>query len=243
MIHFAGASVSTDDPQYRTILHPFDLTLSEQRVSIIGANGSGKSTLLKLINGLVLPDAGRVQVGGLDTSRHGGRVRQRVGFVFTDPLAQLVMPTGREDVELSLRRQVKSGAERRHRAEAVLDRFGLLHLADQSIYDLSGGERQLLALATVLAVGPTVLVADEPTTLLDLRNEERIRALLRCLDQQVVFTTHNLDFALDSDRTLVIDGGKLVFDGKPRDAVDAYCALSSEGGRAPASPAAGQAFP
>ncbi|MHA7294021.1 energy-coupling factor ABC transporter ATP-binding protein [Arthrobacter sp. HLT1-21] len=226
MIAFEGAAVSVEGPvDPRQILEPLTLTLSERRIAVIGANGSGKSTLLKLLNGLITPSAGRVLVGGLDTVKAGRAVRQRVGFVFTDPLSQLVMPTGREDVELSLRAKIRHPAERRTAALAVLDRFGLAPLADQSIYDLSGGERQLMALATVLAVDPDILVADEPTTLLDLRNERRVRSLFRSLDQQVVFTTHDLDFAGDSDRVLVIDAGRLVFDGDPRDAIDRYRSL------------------
>lgn len=226
MIEFDGAAVQADHPAPRQILAPLHLSLTEERISIIGANGSGKSTLLKLINSLVLPTSGRVRVDGLDTVRKGAAVRRTAGFMFTDPLSQLVMPTGREDVELSLRRRYRNRDERRTAATEVLDRFGLAHLADQSVYDLSGGERQLLALATVLASGPKILVADEPTTLLDLRNEERVRRLFRGLDQRVIFTTHSLDFALEADRTLVVDSGRVVFDGAPADAVAAYRNLS-----------------
>lgn len=226
MIQFEGATVQTEHPAPREILAPVHLSLTEKRISIIGANGSGKSTLLKLINSLVLPTSGRVRVDGLDTARKGSAVRRSVGFMFTDPLSQLVMPTGREDVELSLRRRHRDRDERRTAAGKVLERFGLAHLADQSVYDLSGGERQLLALAVVLACDPKVLLADEPTTLLDLRNEERVRRLFRGLQQQIIFTTHSLDFALEAERTLVVDSGRVVFDGAPSDAVAAYRALS-----------------
>ena len=224
MIAFTAASVSTitDDGGDRVILHPLTLELGERRISVIGANGSGKSTLLKLINGLALPSAGTVTVDGLDTARRGREVRRRVGFVFTDPLSQLVMPTGREDVELSLRSRFKRPAERRAAGMGVLESYGIGHLADRSIYELSGGERQLLAIAVVTAVEPAVLVADEPTTLLDLRNEHLIRSVLDGLPQQVIFTTHNLSFARDSDRTLVLDGGRIVFDGDPGRAVELY---------------------
>ena len=226
MIVFDAAEVRNDDGG-RTILGPVSLRLSEQRVSVIGANGSGKSTFLRLINGLVRPSSGSVTVFGQDTVGAGRAVRRAVGFVFTDPLSQLVMPTGREDVELSLRARGATRSDRRDRAERVLERFGLLHLADRSVYDLSGGERQILALAVVVAVEPRIVVADEPTTLLDLRNEARVRALLAGLDQQVIVSTHNLDLALESERTLVIDGGRVVFDGEPQNAVDHYRSLSS----------------
>ncbi|MFC8409326.1 energy-coupling factor ABC transporter ATP-binding protein [Arthrobacter sp. NPDC057259] len=209
----------------KTLLDLPALTLAEHRIGIIGANGSGKSSLLRLLNGLVLPTAGRVTVGGLDTGRDVRAVRRRVGFVFTDPLSQLVMPTPREDVELSLRRLVRNGVERRARAEAVLDRFGLLGMADQSVYELSGGERQLAALAAVLAVEPEVLVLDEPSTLLDLRNRELLRTTLAGLGQQVVLSTHDLEIAADMDRVLVIDAGTVVFDGAAPEAVACYRAL------------------
>ncbi|MGO4359630.1 energy-coupling factor ABC transporter ATP-binding protein [Terrabacter sp. 2TAF16] len=210
----------------RTILGPVDLVLAESRVTVIGANGSGKSTLLRLLNGLVTPTSGTVTVDALDTVRHGARVRRRVAFAFTDPISQLVMPTGREDVELSLRRLHRSRTDRRAAAERVLERFGLAHLADQSVYDLSGGERQLMALAVVLATEPGLLVLDEPTTLLDRRNTLRLRSLLDSLPQSVVLATHDLDLALHADRTLVVDEGRIVFDGEPGTAVERYLALS-----------------
>ncbi|MFE4198791.1 energy-coupling factor ABC transporter ATP-binding protein [Paenarthrobacter sp. NPDC056912] len=227
-ISFSSVSVRVvvdgqDEP--KTLLRDVSLNLTERRVAVIGANGSGKSTLLRLLNGLVEPSAGTVVVHGDDTVTAVRRVRSNVGFVFTDPLSQLVMPTGREDVELSLRRSIKNSRERSARAEEVLDRFGLLRLADQSIYELSGGERQLLALAAVLAVNPAVLVLDEPSTLLDLRNRELLRRTVAGLDQQVIMSTHDLDLALDMDRVLVVEAGRVVFDGDASDGVARYRAL------------------
>lgn len=212
----------------RTILGPVDLELDQARVSVIGANGSGKSTLLRLLNGLVTPTSGTVTVDGLDTVRHGARVRRRVAFGFTDPLSQLVMPTGREDVELSLRRRHRARSDRRAAAEDVLARFGLTHLGDQSVYDLSGGERQLMALAVVLATDPALLVLDEPTTLLDRRNTARLERLLETLPQAVVLSTHDLELALLADRTIVVDAGRVVFDGEPAVAVERYRDLVDE---------------
>ncbi|GAA2162531.1 biotin transport system ATP-binding protein [Humibacillus xanthopallidus] len=206
----------------RTLLGPIDLVLREPRVTVIGANGSGKSTLLRLLNGLVVPTSGSVRVDGLDTASRGSDVRRRVAFAFTDPISQLVMPTGREDVELSLRRVHRSRSERRAAAEAVLARFGLTELADRSVYELSGGERQLMAIAVVLATEPRLLVLDEPTTLLDLRNTVALRRLVATLPQTVVTATHDLDLACEADRTLVIEGGRVVFDGSPDTAVAHY---------------------
>jgi len=223
-------AVETDHaPEPKVLLNGVNLRLEEKRIGVIGANGSGKSTLLRLVNGLVQPTAGTVSVDGDDTVRAVRKVRRNVGFVFTDPLSQLVMPTGREDVELSLRRSVKNAAERRNQAEAALERLGLLHLADQSIYELSGGERQLMALAAVLAVNPAVLVLDEPSTLLDLRNRQLLRRTLSGLDQQIIMSTHDLGLALEMDRVLVIEQGEVAFDGAPAEAVAAYRALCMDG--------------
>ncbi len=230
----ATVAVAVDSsPDPKTLLAGVTLELTEQRIGVIGANGSGKSTLLRLINGLVQPTSGTVSVNGADTVRAVRAVRRQVGFVFTDPLSQLVMPTGREDVELSLRRSVRNGPERRQLAENALNRFGLLGLADQSIYELSGGERQLMALAAVLAVNPSVLVLDEPSTLLDLRNRELLRRTLAGLDEQIIMSTHDLDLAREMDRVLVVEAGRVVFDGGPAAAVEQYRALCATGLAAP----------
>lgn len=231
-----GVRVAVDGhPEPKVLLEDVTLSLTERRIGVIGANGSGKSTLLRLLNGLVAPSEGSVTVNGSDTVRKVRAVRQQVGFVFTDPLSQLVMPTGREDVELSLRRSVRNGAERREKADAALARFGLLPLADQSIYELSGGERQLLALAAVLAVEPDVLVLDEPSTLLDLRNRELLRRTIAGLRQQIIMSTHDLELALDMDRVLVVESGQIAFDGDAAAAVAHYRSLCAAGPDVPHS--------
>ncbi|GAA1850343.1 energy-coupling factor ABC transporter ATP-binding protein [Brevibacterium marinum] len=210
---------------YRPILTDVNLTMTESMTTIIGANGSGKSTLLQLFNGLVTADSGRVLIDGLDPLEQGKQVRSRVGFVFTDPAAQLVMPTPLEDIELSLRKRVPK-SQRRDTALSVLDELGIADLADRSVYELSGGQRQLVALAAVLAVDPQILVLDEPTTLLDLRNKEKLRTVLADLvarrGVRVIFSTHDLDFAGLADRALVVDSGRVVHDANPAEATRAY---------------------
>jgi biotin transport system ATP-binding protein len=216
-----SVSVATTDGDL-VILEPTSVRLTEQRVALIGANGSGKSTLARLVNGLVAPTSGRVVVDGLDVAREGAAVRRRVGFCFTDPSAQLVMPTCVEDVELSLRRLKLGGKERRQQALAVLERFGLADRADVSVHSLSGGQRQLLALAGVLATEPSIVVADEPTTLLDLANTRRVAEALFALDQQLVLVTHDLDLAARCDRALVVEDARVRFDGPADAAVADY---------------------
>jgi biotin transport system ATP-binding protein len=206
----------------RRILEETSLELTERRIALVGPNGSGKSTLARLLNGLVPATTGRVLVDGLDVAREGREVRRRVGFMFTDPAAQLVMPTAREDVALSLRRTHPDKAERLAAADRVLTEFGLAGFGDRSVHALSGGEGQLLALAGVLATAPSVLVADEPTTLLDLGNSRRIGDLLLGLPQQVVLVTHDLDLAARCDRVLLVRAGRVERDGEPTEVIDHY---------------------
>lgn len=213
------ASTPTGDV---TVLATTDLALTEHRVALIGPNGSGKSTLARLINGLVEPTTGRVLVDGLDVARHGRRVRRQVAFAFTDPAAQLVMPTPIEDVALSLRHRIRDKEERAVDAHRILGRYGLDHLAHRSVHTLSGGQRQLLALAGVLATGPRILVADEPTTLLDLANSQHVADLLFDLEQQLILATHDLDLAGRCDRALLLMDGRVVADGDPADVVADY---------------------
>lgn len=204
------------------ILDQTSLDLAERRIALIGPNGSGKSTLARLINGLVEPTSGRVLVDGLDVAKKGREVRRRVGFVFTDPAAQLVMPTVLEDISLSLRHQVRNKEQRMVAAREVLARFGLSELGERSVHTLSGGQRQLLALAGVLATDPSILVADEPTTLLDLRNARRIADLLFSVDQQLVVATHDLELAERCDRVLLVEGGRVAADGAAAEVIAHY---------------------
>jgi biotin transport system ATP-binding protein len=206
----------------RTVLADVDVRLDERRVGIVGANGSGKSTFARMINGLVLPTAGRVRVDGLDTRKEGREVRRRVGFCFTDPDAQIVMPTVAEDVAFGLRRRGLSKEEVRDRVEVALAAYGLAGHADHPAHLLSGGQKQLLALASVLVTEPAVLVMDEPTTLLDLRNAQMIGRVVADLPQQVVLVTHHLDLLDGFDRVLVFDEGRLVDDDVPGSAVASY---------------------
>ena len=224
-IRFEAAGLTAAAPEGdRVVLAPTTLTLTEHRVGVIGANGSGKSTLVRLVNGLATPTQGRVTVDGRDVARQGAEVRRRVGFCFTDPAAQLVMPTCVEDVELSLRRSVKDARTRREQALEVLDRYGLGAQADQSVHTLSGGQKQLLALAGVLATDPDVVVADEPTTLLDLQNTRRVAERLFALEQQLVLVTHDLELAARCERVLVVDGAQVRYDGPGPEAVADYVA-------------------
>lgn len=124
----------------RLVLEETSLQLTEHRIALIGPNGAGKSTLARLLNGLVTATTGRVLVDGLDVSREGRAVRRRVAFSFTDPRAQLVMPTAGEDVALSLRRTHRDPEARKQAVREVLSAHGLAGLEDRSVHALSGGQ-------------------------------------------------------------------------------------------------------
>ena len=223
------AEIRFDDVRHRygerTVLDGIDLTLREHRIGIVGANGSGKSTLARMINGLVTPTSGSVTVDGLDSSSKGREVRRRVGFVFTDPDNQIVMPTVAEDVAFSLRRSGLDKAQAAERVDRTLARFGLSGHADHPTHLLSGGQKQLLALAAVLVTEPRVIVADEPTTLLDLRNARMVSDLLYGLPEQLILVTHHLHLLDGFDRIVVIDAGRVVADGPPAQALPTYTGL------------------
>jgi len=206
----------------RVVLEDVTATLTEQRIGVIGANGSGKSTFVRLLNGLVLPSEGTVRVDGLDTRKDGRAVRRRVGFCFTDPDAQIVMPTVAEDVAFGLRRTGMTKQEVAARVASTLATYGLAGHADHPAHLLSGGQKQLLALCSVLVTEPDLLVLDEPTTLLDLRNAAAVKRVVADLPLQVLLVTHHLDLLDGFDRVLVFDEARVVYDGAPDEAVRFY---------------------
>ena len=222
LIEFRGAAVAYDGEQ---ILAPLTVSLSEQRIGIIGSNGSGKSTTVRLINGLIEPTSGQVLYDGLTPDKRGKDIRKRVGFVFSDAESQIVMPRVSDDVAFSLRRFKLPREEVKRRVADALERFELADRAENSPHTLSGGEKQMLALASVLVIEPDTIIADEPTTLLDLRNRRRIVRELMSLEQQLIVVTHDLEMLRGFDRVLVIDDGALAYDGAPDDAIAFYTDL------------------
>jgi biotin transport system ATP-binding protein len=222
VIQIEGVSKRYGD---REVLSDISLSLAEDRIGVIGANGSGKSTLARLLNGLVVPTTGRVLVDGLDTAHDGAGVRRKVAFVFSDPDAQIVMPTVAEDVAFSLRRHGLSKPEVADRVRDILARFGLGDHLDHPAHLLSSGQKQLLALASVLVTEPEILICDEPTTLLDLRHSRQVAGVLEGLAQRVVLVTHDLALLRGWARVLVIEHGRVVADGSAEASIGHYEAL------------------
>jgi biotin transport system ATP-binding protein len=208
----------------RPVLTDVSVTLTERRIGVIGANGSGKSTFARLLNGLVVPSAGTVLVDGLDTRTQGREVRRRVGFVFQDPDAQIVHPTVEEDLAFGPHNLGLPAEETARRVDEMLVRYGLVGHRDHPAHLLSGGQKQLLAIAGVLVMHPQRIVFDEPTTLLDLANTRRVSRVIDALEQDAVVVTHHLDLLDGFDRVLVFEDGRVVADGPPRETVPWYAA-------------------
>lgn len=227
-IALAAASVTVvdQDGQGRVTLEPTTLDLGQERIALIGSNGQGKTTLLRAIAGLQPLSSGHITVDGADVVTEPKRIRSQVGFLFADAAAQLIMPTVEEDVQLSLKRLGLRRGDRRTRARELLDQAGLGHLAERSVYALSGGERQLVALTGLLAVSPSVILADEPTSALDLVNRAQVVQELLRLPARLLVATHDLELARACDRVLWIHAGAVAADGEPDRVVDEYVAAA-----------------
>lgn len=229
-LYCADVTVTTEGPAGPvTVLDRVTCEFTAPRTAVVGLNGSGKSTLLRLFNGLVTPTSGVVLTGSVDPVAFPREARSLVGFVFTDPASQILMPTPLEDIELSLRRRVPDRVQRAEQALSWLRRVGLEHRAHHSVFDLSGGERQLVALAAVLAVEPRVLILDEPTTLLDLRNRLKLRELLDGLPQQQLVSTHDLDLAESAEHVVVVHEARILDQGPPELVLPRYRAWCAHG--------------
>ncbi|SIQ83077.1 ABC transporter ATP-binding protein [Bosea sp. TND4EK4] len=220
MITFTNVSVRKSGT---CVLGNINLRIGERRVGIIGRNGSGKSTFARLFNGLEKPTTGTVTWDG---APNDGQLRRHVGFLFQNPENQIVYPIVQEDLEFGLKNLKLPDAVIRERIDEVLTRFDIAHLRDRFTHQLSGGERQLVALAGVLVMKPKMIVFDEPTTLLDLRNKSLFMKAIAELTEHVVMVSHDLDLIANFDRVLHCEDGALVGDGAPVAVIPDYIARS-----------------
>ncbi len=206
-IHFAY-------PHHAPVLKGADLRLDEgERLCITGHNGAGKSTLLRIAVGLLAPGSGKVTAFGRERVAEADfhEVRRRAGFVFQDPDDQLFCPTVAGDVAFGPLNLGASRDEAMRIVDATLTRLGLMHLRDRITHKLSGGEKRLVTLATVLAMEPDVLLLDEPTNALDEENEARLIEILLDLPQAMIIVSHNPHFRHRlGTRTLRLQEGRLI---------------------------------
>ncbi|MDR7482681.1 MAG: energy-coupling factor transporter ATPase [Armatimonadota bacterium] len=204
-------------------------------VGIVGGNGSGKSTLAKHFNALLVPTAGTVRVGGLDTrDRHAtAAIRRRVGMVFQNPDNQLVATVVEEDVAFGPENLGLPPAEIRRRVDQALAAVGMTPYRRHAPHALSGGQKQRVAIAGVLAMRPECVVLDEPTTMLDPLGRADVLAVIRALHREhgitVVMISHALEDLADADRILVLEAGRLVQEGPPAEIFDRLAAQARAG--------------
>jgi cobalt/nickel transport system ATP-binding protein len=189
-----------------------------ERVALLGPNGAGKTTLVLHLNGILDAGAGSVSVAGLPVAKANlAEIRRRVGIVFQDPDDQLFMPTVREDVAFGPAVAGLRGAELRTRVLEALNQVGMADCADRPPHHLSFGQRRRVAVATVLAMRPEILVLDEPSSNLDPASRRELADILRSLDVTVLMVTHDLPYALElCSRSVVLSQGVIAADGPTR---------------------------
>jgi cobalt/nickel transport system ATP-binding protein len=202
-----------------------------EKIALVGPNGAGKSTLMLHLNGILRPAAGAVRVLGLDViERNLPRVRAAVGLVFQDPDDQLFCPTVFDDVAFGPIYQGLPEHEVRVRVQQALDAAGMGHMAGRVSHHLSTGEKKRIAIATVLAMAPAVLVLDEPSAGLDPRARRGLIGLLRELPQAMLVATHDLRLVQELlPRTVVMDEGIAVADGPTSDILADATLLAAHG--------------
>lgn len=203
-------------------LHPLSLRLTERRIGIIGLNGSGKTSFARAINGLVKPSSGTVTIDGLDTVKDEKAVLAKAGFIFQSPQNQIILPIVEDDIALTLKSRGLSKGEITTAVSAILARFDISDLARRRAHSLSGGQTQLAAMASVLVGAPDLLILDEPTNQLDLRNRARVVQAIASLPETVIAITHDLALLDGFERVLLFHEGRLVADGGVEETVRRY---------------------
>lgn len=208
----------------------FRITHGES-VALVGPNGAGKSTLLLHLNGYFTPSHGEVRIGDLPLTRETtDAARRSIGMVFQDPDDQLFMPTVFEDVAFGPLNAGLPATEVEQRVTAALARVGMAHLKDRPPYKLSAGEKRAVAIATVLAMEPDVLVMDEPSSNLDPRGRRRLIEMLQTFKHSKIVATHDLELVVElCSRVIVLDGGKVAADGAAKELLNDEALMLAHG--------------
>lgn len=208
-----------------------------ESIGIIGANGVGKSTLLKLLVGLEDGFEGSIRIEEIPVEKNTlSKIRERVGYVFQDSESQLFTSSVYEDVAFAPKNYGFSKEEVKKRTEKALEMVHILHLADKKIYKLSGGEKKLVAIATILSMTPDIILMDEPTNSLDPQNRRKIINLLNGFNHMKIIASHDLDFIWDTcSRTILMNDGRIVCDGNTSDVLSNKELLEANGLELPLS--------
>ena len=201
----------------RPILQDLSLHIHKgESVGLIGANGAGKSTILKLMLGLLTPQSGTVRVDGLDMNKENiATIRRKLGFVLQNSDNQLFMPTVEEDMMFAPLNYGMDREEAEKKVDEVLEQLNLTELKYRHNHRISGGEKRMAAIATILVMEPEAVLMDEPSAALDPCNRRTVIDTIRSMDQTRLITSHDLDMILDTcERVILLDKGRIVADGK-----------------------------
>ena len=206
-----------------------------QFVVVLGRNGSGKSTLARNMNALLIPDAGAIYISGLDTRIESNvwEIRKKTGMVFQNPDNQIVGTTVEEDVAFGVENIGVKTAEIRVRVDEAVNEVGMSEYMNSAPHLLSGGQKQRVAIAGILAMKPECIVLDEATAMLDPVGRDEVLSVVRRLNKEenitIIHITHHMNEAIEADRVIVVDGGKVILDGKPKEVFKNVDILKSVG--------------
>ena len=218
MIEFQNVDFSYEKD--RKVLHDMSFSIGKgESVGLIGANGAGKSTIMKLLLGLLGPDSGKVLIDGIEVKKETlGDIRAKLGFVLQNSDNQMFMPTVYEDMIFGPLNYGLPRAEADRRVDEVLGRLGLEYLKNRYNHKISGGEKRMAAIATILAMEPEAILMDEPTSALDPYNRRIVINTIKGLPQTRLIASHDLDMILDTcGRVILISGGRIAADGPVRE--------------------------
>lgn len=222
-IHIDVNNVSFAYDKSRQVLANITMHAGEhEAVGIIGANGAGKSTLLKLLVGLCMPTEGEIRIEEVPVRKDTlSLIREKIGYVFQDSDSQLFMSTVREDVAFAPLNYGLPQDEVERRVSNALAMVNATHLADRPIYKLSGGEKKLVSIATILSMTPDIILMDEPTIALDPRNRRNLISILNSFEHLKIIASHDIDFVRQvCSRVIFVSGGRIIYDGNPQDVLD-----------------------
>jgi len=206
----------------RPVFDGLTLELGEHRIGIVGNNGSGKSSLLRLINGLLMPEAGSVRVCGYETREHRKQLPELAGFLFQNPEHQILFPTAGEEIAFGLREAGLDALEVSKRVRAILESHSVEDWEHKPVEKLSDGQKQLLCILALMAMEPQILLLDEPFASLDLPTRARLSAEILAAPQQVIIASHDFELLQQFERLIWLDCGKIVADGAPASVLRQY---------------------
>ena len=206
-------------------------------IGIVGANGVGKSTLLKLLVGLNLDYSGSIRVEEIPVEKSTlPKIREKIGYVFQDSDSQLFMTNVYQDIAFAPKNYGLPPEEVEKRVKSAMEAVHITHLKDQPIYQLSGGEKKLVSIATILSMTPDIILMDEPSVALDPRNRRNLIHILNEFDHLKMITSHDLDFIYDTcNRVILMNDGKIVADGETKEILTDRTLLEENGLELPLS--------